>query len=854
MTDSHHPPKWILALFRWLCHPDYKEDLEGDLLERFEIRIQESGIKQARRGLIRDVLKLLRPALMRPIIPTPQIKTPIPMLQNYLLVAFRNLVSHKLYTGINIIGLTLGVTVSILIMLFVTHEMRVDAFHENGANIVKIKAEVNYGGQIIYMTSMSAGLGPLLANASTEVKNFVRMRVPGRVVIHSDSDHKFFEDKFIFADSSFFSVFTFPILEGTKQSLDQPGKVFITPKTSKKYFGDESAIGKVLVYQNTTNLEVAGIVSPPPSNSSITFDFIASFSSLGLLTDKQESKQYHSTEARTGSYPTYLLLKDAADAESLANSIAGMANEKYTFEPFRGTPSNIGYLKIFASIAALVLILALVNYMNLTTARATTRAKEIGVRKVIGASRKAISIQFYLESALLTILSFGLAYMLVSLSLPYVRRVAGLSIDTHFLSSPLFLAMVVVLLVVCVFLAGGYPAVVLSRFRPVAVLKGRQSSAGSGWLRKGLTTFQFAVSVSLIISSLVIGEQLEFLRNQKIGMNKDQVLVVNLEGLGSSYLAFRNEVAALSGVGNVGQASVSLFRDGGMAGFFSKTPKTNEDVFINVMTVDAGFFNTLDIQWHKQLIDSLKPGQVIINESALGELKITEDDFGENLLLGVKSSMITGIVKDFNYASLKQKISGIVMYVADPSKVAESLGDKGSIYIRLSNAERVIAVVDQLKSIYDKHQPTAPFEYYFLDDAFNNLYQAEDRLAAIFRYFTFLAICIACLGLFGLVTFTTERRKKEIGIRTVFGASVSAILSLITKEFAWIVIVGFAVAAPLVWWAMESWLSDFPYRIALSAAMFVAGGSVVIGLALITIWLQAARAAGANPVESLRSE
>ena len=780
------------------------------------------------------------------------------MLRNYLLVAFRNLVSHKLYTSINIIGLTLGVAVSVLIMLFVTHEMRVDAFHKNEANIVKMKAEVNYGGQLIYTSSMSAGLGPLLANASNEVKNFVRMRVPGRVVVHSDSEHKFFEDKLIFADSSFFSVFTFPIMDGSMVSLGQPGKVFITPETAQKYFGDESAIGKVLVYQNNTSLEVAGIVTPLPSNSSITFDFIASFSSLGLLPDKQESEQYHRTEAGPGSYPTYLLLKNAADKKTLEASIPGIAhtaaNEKFTLEPFRGIPSNIGYLKIFASIAALVLILALVNYMNLTTARATTRAKEIGVRKVIGASRRAISIQFYLESALLTILSFAFAYLLVSLSLPYVQRVAGLSVDTHFLSSPLFLAMVAVLLVVCVFLAGGYPAVVLSRFRPVAILKGRQSSAGSGWLRKGLTTFQFAVSVALIICSLVIQEQLEFLRNRKIGMNKDQVLVVNLEGLGSSFLAFRNEVASLSGVGSVGQASVSLFKDGGMAGFFSKTPKTNEDVFINVMTVDAGFFNTLDIQWHKQLIDSVKPGQVIINESALGKLKITEEDLGENLLLGVGTSMITGIVKDFNYASLKQKISGIVMYVADPSKVAENLGDKGSIYIRLSNGERVFAVVDQLKNIYSKHQPAAPFEYYFLDDAFNNLYQAEDRLAAIFRYFTFLAICIACLGLFGLVTFTTERRKKEIGIRTVFGASVRAILSLITKEFAWIVIVGFAVAAPLAWWVMESWLSDFPYRIALSPEMFVAGGSIVIGLALTTIWLQAAKAARINPVESLRAE
>jgi len=235
-------------------------------------------------------------------------------------------------------------------------------------------------------------------------------------------------------------------------------------------------------------------------------------------------------------------------------------------------------------------------------------------------------------------------------------------------------------------------------------------------------------------------------------------------------------------------------------------------------------------------------------------LKITDEDLGQSLLLGNENSMITGVVKDFNYASLKQELSGLVMYVADPSNVAENLGDKGSIYIRLSNVKDAFAVVDQLKYIYNKLEPAAPFEYYFLDDAFNNLYQAEDRLSTFFRYFTFLAISVACLGLFGLVTFTTERRKKEIGIRTVFGASVRAILSLITKEFAWIVIVGWALAIPLTWWAMDRWLSDFPYRISLSVTMFATGGSVVIGLALITIWLQAAKAARADPMESLRTE
>lgn len=779
------------------------------------------------------------------------------MIRNYILVALRNLGRHKLFAGINIIGLSTGVAVCVLIMLFVIHEMSFDSFHKNGARIFKMRAEINYGGQVISTPSMSAAFGPLLADASPEVNNFVRVREPGRVVVHSDNEHKFFEDAFIFADSSFFSVFSFQVIEGSKESLGKPGKVFITPRIKEKYFGTESAMGKLLTYQNQTPLEVAGIIAPPPSNSSIRFDFIASFSSLGILPDENESEQYHHDQASLGAYPTYLLLSNAASAKDLEKLIPGIAkitNEKYLLDPFRSGSSNIGYLKIFASIAILVLVLALVNYMNLTTARAITRSREVGVRKVIGASRGAISLQFYFESALVTILSFAIAYFLVSLSLPYVEAVAGKSIDARFLTSPLFLTTVVILLLLCIFLAGSYPAIVLSRFNPVAVLKGKQSTAGSGWLRKGLTGFQFTVSVALIICSLVIHEQLAFLRNEKIGMSKEQVIVVNLEGLGSSFGAFRNETASLSGVRNVGQASIALFRDRGMAGFFSKTPKTNEEIFIHVMTVDRDFFKTLDIQWHRQLNESIKPGDVIINESALSKLRITEDDLGEELILAGESSTIAGVVKDFNFASLKEKIDGVIMYVADPSSVSGSFGNAGALYVKLGTKENVSEMIAQMKTIYNKHQPTVPFEYYFLDDAFNGLYQAEDRLATFVKYFTMLAISIACLGLFGLVTFTTERRRKEIGIRTILGASMTSVLSLISKEFIWIVIPGVLVAAPLAWLSMDMWLSSFPYRITLSVLIFVTGGFVVIALALVTIWIQAAKAASGNPVSSLRSE
>lgn len=781
------------------------------------------------------------------------------MFFSYLKIAFRSLQKQPLYSFINITGLSLGVAMSVLILLFVVHEVRYDAFHQHAQNIFRMNAQINFGGQTIQTSAMSAGFGPLLARSSAEVKNYVRVREPGRVVVQSDADHQFFEDKFIFADSSFFSVFSFTLLKGSPRSLGQARNVLITPAMQQKYFGSEDPIGKTITYQNGTELEVVGIVAPAPSNSSITFDFIASFATLGVLPDPNEKSQYDNERAALGAYQTFLLLADPGKALDLQTAIPALAktsvDETYLLQPLRGEPANSRYLKIFGSVAALVLLLALVNYMNLTTARGTLRAKEVGVRKVVGAQRAALSAQFYIESALLTAISFGVAYLMVSLALPFFLQSVGQSIDSSFLSSPIFLVCVLGLLAVCIFLAGSYPALVLSRFNPAHVLKGKQNQVASGTaVRKLLTIFQFTVSVALIICSLIVQDQLTFLRHQKIGLNRDQVLVVNLEGIGASFVGFRNDVQALSGVEGIGQASLSLFKDGGMAGFFTQTPRTKEDVFINVLRADPDFFKTLGIEWALRNRDTLKAGDWVVNEAGLAKLKLTNEDIGVPLKLMGDTGVIAGVVNNFNYASLREKIGGVLMSVVDYQSMSSLLGEHGSIYIRLNTSQDVFAQVKQIRGLYEKHKPTAPFESYFLDDAFNRLYQAEDRLATIFTAFTALAIVIACLGLFGLVTFTTERKTKEIGIRKVLGASVRAILVLVVREFGWIIAVSIAIATPLAAWSMEQWLSDFPYRIHLSWVAFGAAALIIVVLALGIILVQATRAASANPVDSLRSE
>ncbi len=781
------------------------------------------------------------------------------MLFSYLKIALRSLRKNLFYSVINITGLSLGVAVSVLILLFVVHAWRYDAFHRHAENIFRLSAEIRFGGQTIQTSAMSAGFGPLLARSSADVKNYVRLREPGRVVVRSDADHQFFEEKFLFADSSFFSVFSFTVLKGSVRALDEARSVFITPAIQQKYFGNEDAIGKTITYQNGTQLEVVGIVAPAPSNSSITFDFIASFATLGVLPDKNETSQYHNERAALGAYHTYLLLSDATKAAALQTAIPTLAktsvDESYSLEPLRGEPANGRYLKVFSSVAALVLLLALVNYMNLTTARGTLRAKEVGVRKVVGAPRKALAAQFYWESALLTVISFGIAYVIISLVLPFFLNVVGQSIDASFLTSPVFVVCVLCLLALCIFLAGSYPALVLSRFHPAHVLKGNQSSVASGnGLRKVLTTVQFAVSMALIICSVVVQSQLAFLRQEKIGLNREQVLVVNLEGLGSSFAGFRNEVQTLTGVEGIGQASLSLFKDGGMAGFFTQTPRTNEDVFINVLRADAGFVKTLGIQWALRSRDTLKAGDWVVNEAGLSKLKLTEEDIGVPLKMMGDTGVIAGVVNNFNYASLRENIGGVLMRIVDDNALSSLMGEYGSIYIRLSTSHDVFGQVKRIRDLYQQHQPTAPFESYFLDDAFNNLYEAEDRLANIFTGFTALAILIACLGLFGLVTFTTERKTKEIGIRKVLGASVRAILLLLLSEFGWIIAVSVAIATPLAAWVMERWLSDFPYRTHLPWPAFGAAALLIVVLALATILAQAGRAANANPVDSLRSE
>ncbi len=786
------------------------------------------------------------------------------MLHNYLKIAVRSVFKNRTYSLINILGLSLGIAVSLLILLFVAHEFSFDKFHKNSDRIYRMFSKVNYGGQTIQMIAMSSQFGPMTMQNDEGVENYVRVRNPGRILIKSEGKEASFENTFLFADSSFFNVFSFPLVAGERFSLGEAGKVIITEKAAQKYFGSNEVIGKILTYEKETPLEIVGVAKGAPSNSSIQFDFVASFPTLGII--PSEKHQYEHKLASLGYYVTYLLLKENVSKENIERTMARVAkasvDEKYSLDIFADTylhnnmaqQTSSSYLYVFLTIAFIILVLALINYLSLTTARATLRAKEVGIRKVIGARRSNLSYQFFFESTLMTICSFVLALAFMQLLLPAFLQTLQISIQPEFVYSTNFLLIVSALFIGCIFIAGIYPALVLSRFAPIEVLKGKMSGIGKGaWVRKGFTVFQFAASIALILCVMVVHRQMEFIRHQKLGLTKEQVMVVNLNpSLTLGYQGLKDELRSQPEIMKVASATFPLYQSG-TSGFFTKTPTTQEDVFIGSIGVDEEFFSTLDNEWKEKPTNPQIIGKFVVNEAGLTKLKITKDDIGKILNLGVAKSEIVGIVKDFNYESLHNGVGGLIIEVQ--SDTASSMAKhSGAMYIRLKGGEALPEKIQLVQKIFKKYQGERPFEYYFLDDAFDRLYKSEDRLAKIFDAFTFVAIFIASLGLLGLITFTSEVRTKEIGIRKILGASAENIMALLSKDYFILILTSVVVATPIARWYLQNWLSSFSYRIDIPWWYTLIAGGCALAIAFFTTCYQTAKSALRNPVDSLRSE
>lgn len=801
------------------------------------------------------------------------------MLQNYFKIAFRSLWRNGLYSLINIGGLSVGLAVSLLILLYVLHEKTYDRFHKNADGLFRVYAKMNYGGQAIQMDHMSARFGPAVREANPNVLDVVRISSPrSRVVIKTGPNRKYFEPNFILADPSFLTVFSFPLVTGNPATaLTRPMTVLLTEHTAERYFGRDNPIGKTITLNNKLLFEVTGVLKNPPSNSTIQFDFVASLKSDpaverlhdGVITDDQIS--LNSQQVSAGSYLTYFLLKSLQDTARISRTIPALVkasgvtddNTTYIVDPLTsvhlgmnfGGVDNSRYLTIFMGIAGLILLLALINYMSLTTARATKRALEVGVRKVMGANRRELAGQFYGESVLITLLSFGLALVLMTLLRPFFYNLLQLTIDSEFVFSPTFMGMALALLVICVLASGSYPALLLSSFSPVAVLKGNQAVGRGTQVRRGFTVFQFAVSIGLIICSVLIYRQAQHLQNRNLGLHKDRVLVVPMDAsLANQYRAFRQELRQLPGVERVAAASSGLYKDGTSI-FFAKSPKTKKDINLHFLSIDDQFAETLRIPW------KIKPdparltqkGTMVINETAARQLAIADKPLGQQVKLGSNDHEIVGVMRNFFFTQINNSNEALALMVS--SDTARAMAETGgSLYIRILPGADLPQLVSRVGETCRQMGAESPFEYYFLDDSFNALYKSETRLSTIFGVFTGFALLIACLGLFGLAAFIAESRTKEIGVRKVLGASISSIVTLLSKDFLKLVLMAIMIASPIAWYVMDRWLQDFAYRIDIEWWVFVVAGLLAIGIALLTVSFQSIRAALMNPVRSLRSE
>ena len=810
------------------------------------------------------------------------------MIKNYLVVAWRNLVKSKMYSFINITGLAIGLASFLLIALYMMDELSYDRYNDKADRIYRINADIRFGGGDLHLPVTSDMMGQLLKKDYPVIEQYTRIYASdGSKLIKKNKDF-IEEDKVANVDSNFFEVFTLPALSGnTRTALKEPNTVVISESAAKKYFGSTDVVGKTIEIKADKNpvYKVTAVIRDIPRNSHFHFDFMFSMKNV----------DYNWGDLSSHNFYTYLLLKKGADYKQLEKnfdkyidkyvlpSISELLKMKsmdefkksgnrleYTLIPltkihlysdrsFELSPSgNIQYIYIFSAVAIFILLIACINFMNLTTARSASRAKEVGIRKVLGTEKRFLIFQFLTESTMMAVLSFLLAVIITYLALPLFNNIADKSMNLKSLLSPVILPLLIVLPIAVGLLAGSYPAFFLSAFRPIEVLKGKlKLGSNSTGLRSVLVVFQFSTSIILIVGTLVIYKQLNFIQSKDLGYNKDQVLSIeNTFTLGDQAKVFKNSVLKMAGVQS-GTLSSYLPVDNSSRSdnTFFKDPTFNQKDGIDMQNwrVDYDYFKTLGMHVIKGRGFSPDFGgdssAVVINETTAGLLGYA-DPIGKKIYkIGDDNKTpvaitIIGVVKNFNYESLKQPIGPLSFFLG---------GRNGMASFKVHTAD-ITGLVKKIEDLWKEMNPGMPFQYAFLDDSFNEMYKSELRVGKITLIFSTLAILIACLGLFGLATFISEQRTKEIGIRKVLGASVQGIVQLLSKDFIRLVGISFVIAAPLSWWIMNNWLKDFAYRIPLEWWIIGVAGLIALLIALTTVSFQAIKAAVANPVTSLRSE
>ena len=808
------------------------------------------------------------------------------MIRNYLKIAWRNLAKNKAFSAINIAGLAIGIGCFVLIALYVTDELNFDRFNEKGDRVYRISSDIKFGGAETRYPFTSDMMGQIFKKDFPEVEDYTRIYVSNGAKLIKKGNEFINEDKVGHADSTFFNIFTLPAIAGdTKTALNEPNTVVITASTANKYFGTTNAIGKTIETNDNdkTLWKVTAVIKDIPSNAHFKFDFIFSMKNVNYGWGQILSHNFH----------TYLLLKPGTDVKSFekrslnqyvnryvlpeASQALGVSSMEefessgnklkysltpmldihlYSDRPFElSAGGNIQYVYIFSLVAVFILLIACINFMNLTTARSASRAKEVGIRKVLGTDKKSLIIQFLSESVLMAAISTVLAIGIVFLALPLFNSVAAKSMQTGNLFTPLFIVFLVLLPFVVGLISGSYPAFFLSSFKPIAVLKNLLKTGGTNsTMRSTLVVFQFVTSIVLIIGTIIIYRQLNYIQSKNLGYSKEQVLIINdAYALGKNAETFKQEILQQPGVVNGTLSGYLPTPSGRSDNVFSKSPELDVKDGFNMQewSVDYDYITTLGMELVAGRNFSKDFGTdssaVILNETTAKSLGY-DDPIGKPVYSAwnqqTRKYTIVGVVKDFHFESLKRDIGKLGLFLRRSTGLV-------SFKVNTANAPQVIKIAEQKwKAI----APQMPFNYKFLDADFNRVYDAEQRVGKIALSFAVLAIIIACLGLFGLAAYMAEQRTKEIGIRKVLGASAAAIVTLLSKDFLKLVLIALVIAGPVAYYFMSRWLQDFAYRINIEWWMFAAAGLTTVVIALLTVSWQAIKAALANPVRALRSE
>jgi putative ABC transport system permease protein len=809
------------------------------------------------------------------------------MFRNYFKVAFRNLWKNKGYSAINVIGLAVGIATCLLLCLYVLDELSFDQFNKKADRIYRVNADLKFGGD---NQKFAVGPDPLaftMVREYPEVENAVRFRQYGPSLVKKGNEN-IKEERIVYTDSTLFDVFTLPMIAGNpKTALTDPNSVVITESIANKYFKSTNVLGKVLQFDNEKNFKITGVIKDLPENSHFRFDF---FVALAGVPEANQNIWI------SFNFNTYILLRKDADINSFQKKFEELMTKymwpqaqsimkidlndfkksgnyiRFTLTPLTdihlhsdriaelAPNSDVQFVYIFSVIAIFILLVACVNFMNLSTARSSNRAKEVGIRKVLGTKRKNLIAQFLSEAVVMSLIAFVFAVGIAFLLLPYLNELSlkkmTLSISAH----PFLFPLLVAFAVVVGLLAGSYPAWFLSAFRPIQVLKGTVAGGFKrSYLRSSLVVFQFFISIVLIIATIIIFNQLNYIRNKKIGFNREQVLLVKdayvldkkAETFKQEVLKFPEvELATKSGylpVSSSSRDNESLFPEGQM--------ENDKAVSTQLWTVDHDYVRTMGMQiikgrdFNKEF--ATDSSAMVINETAVKLFGFGSNPIGRKITKltdfntkATRDYTVVGVVKNFNFESLRQNIGALCMQIGN---------DAGNISFRIKTSDMARTIAN-IRSTWKNMAPNEPFTYSFLNEEFDSMYRSEERAGKIFISFAVLAILIACLGLFGLAAYAAEQRTKEIGIRKVLGATVSNIVGMLSKDFLKLVLIASVIAFPVSWYFMNRWLQDFAYRISIAWWIFFIAALVAILIAVLTVSFQAIKAALTNPVKNLRSE